>query len=115
MNLISRRPQTVQQLSKDLPEVASPTLYHHLNLLVKAGILEVVKTEQKRGTYEKTYALVQGNAVLSKDELAEATHEDLMRFFQVFVGGLIGILPSICSRRKIRTIAIWGCANCRFT
>jgi DNA-binding transcriptional ArsR family regulator len=90
ISALSRNAQTVQQLAKELGDVATPTLYHHLNLLVKAGLVQVVKEEQKRGTYEKTYAVVEGSTVLNVDDLAQTAPDELMRYFQIFVGNLLG-------------------------
>jgi hypothetical protein len=88
--LLGRRAQTVQQLSKELPDVATPTIYHHLNLLMQGQMVQVVKEQQKRGTIEKTYGVVPGAVNLDQDELAQTSHDDLMLSFQIFVSGLLG-------------------------
>jgi DNA-binding transcriptional ArsR family regulator len=90
VSALSRNAQTVQHLAKELRDVATPTLYHHLNLLLKAGLVQVVKEEQKRGTYEKTYALVGGSAMLQGEDLVRASPDELMRYLQLFVGNLLG-------------------------
>ncbi|GHO87364.1 hypothetical protein [Dictyobacter formicarum] len=43
---------------------------------------------------------MKGNAVLSKDELASATREDMMHLFQVFVGGLMGDFAQYLQQKK---------------
>ncbi|GCE31546.1 transcriptional regulator [Dictyobacter alpinus] len=102
IGLISRQAQTTQQLAKQMADVATPTLYHHLNLLVKAEILQVVKEEQKRGTYEKTYALVEGSSVLGTEDLSQMTADELMHMFQLFVSVLIGDYAQYLQQKKDR-------------
>lgn len=82
---------TAKQLATALPDIATTTLYHHLGLLTKAGLLRVVEERLVRGTlHEKTYTLVPGLTMLGAEEMAHASSEQLMRYFQVFVSGLLG-------------------------
>jgi DNA-binding transcriptional ArsR family regulator len=47
-------PQTTKQVAHSLKE--TPTkLYHHVDTLAEAGLLRLVKTQQKRGTTERYY------------------------------------------------------------
>jgi DNA-binding transcriptional ArsR family regulator len=47
-------PQTTKQIAHSLGE--NPTkLYHHVDTLAEAGLLQLVKTQQKRGTTERYY------------------------------------------------------------
>ncbi|GCE14992.1 helix-turn-helix domain-containing protein [Tengunoibacter tsumagoiensis] len=87
---ISRGVQTAQQLGQELPEVATPTLYNHLNLLLKAGLIEIVKEQKKRGTYERTYTLPAEGAVLRPEDLSQIAPEQMMKYFQIFAINMLG-------------------------
>lgn len=52
LNAFAREPKTTKQVSKDL-EIKSNKLYHHVELLMKHGLLRLVETRPKRGTTEK--------------------------------------------------------------
>lgn len=72
-------PQHLQALMPDIPQA---TLYRHLKTLEKGGVLEVVSTQKKRGTLEKTYGLKQAD--MSPEELQQATSDDWQHMFQQF-------------------------------
>ncbi|UHA58283.1 helix-turn-helix domain-containing protein [Metabacillus litoralis] len=55
--LIGSKEYTVQQIAARLTDVPQATLYRHLNKLLEAEVLKVVKENQIRGTVEKIYAL----------------------------------------------------------
>jgi DNA-binding transcriptional ArsR family regulator len=87
---LARRQLTARQLSALLPDIPQATLYHHLGILTRAGLLRVVSERRVRGTVEKVYALAEENASLSPADLANASREDHLRYFTVFVTTLIG-------------------------
>jgi DNA-binding transcriptional ArsR family regulator len=85
------RKLTPKQLSAELKDVAPATLYHHLNLLTEAGITRVVEERLVRGTlHEKVYTLSDASTILSPDEIAGASKDQLMQYFLVFLSKLIG-------------------------
>lgn len=87
---LAGRQLTVRQLSALLPEVPQATLYHHLGILTRAGLLRIVSERPVRGTVEKMYAVADdADAVLSQDDLANASREDHLRYFTVFVATLL--------------------------
>jgi DNA-binding transcriptional ArsR family regulator len=50
----AQSPQTTKQVANTLKE--NPTkLYHHVETLAQAGLLKLVRTQQKRGTTERYY------------------------------------------------------------
>ena len=50
----AQTPQTTKQVANALKE--NPTkLYHHVEILAQAGLLKLVRTQQKRGTTERYY------------------------------------------------------------
>ena len=87
---LARRELTARQLSALLPDVPQATLYHHLGILTRAGLLRVVSEHPVRGTVEKVYAITDDNATLSPADLANASREDHLRYFTVFVAMLLG-------------------------
>jgi hypothetical protein len=86
---LAGRRLTARQLLATLGNVPQATLYHHLGLLVEAGLLQVVEERPVRGTVEKVYAMDQ-SPVLSPADLEHATSEDHLRYFTMFTGALIG-------------------------
>lgn len=57
---LCREARTTKQVAEILGE--SPTkLYHHIDLLEKAGLIRLEETRQKRGTLEKYYRAVAGS------------------------------------------------------
>ena len=86
---LARRQLTAAQLSELLPDVPQATLYHHLGILTRAGLLRVVSERPVRGTVEKLYALADDNALLSPADLAHASREDHLRYFTIFVATLL--------------------------
>lgn len=82
---------TPKQLAAELKDVAPATLYHHLNLLTDAGITRVVEERLVRGTlHEKVYTLSDASELLSLDEVAHASKDELRQSFLAFVSKLIG-------------------------
>lgn len=54
LECFSAAPTTTKQVANQLGE--NPTkLYHHVGKLLKAGLIELVKTKQNRGTVERYY------------------------------------------------------------
>ena len=88
---LNDRKLTPKQLAAELKDVAPATLYHHLNLLTDAGITRVVKERLVRGTLrEKVYTLSDASTILSPDQIAGASKDELLQYFLVFVSKLIG-------------------------
>lgn len=92
---------TAQQLGQALPDVPRATLYRHLNTLLKAGALGVVEERPARGAVEKVYALTVRGATLSATEIANASREDLMRYFTIFVGTLLADYARYLRREQV--------------
>lgn len=86
---LARRELTARQLSELLPDVPQATLYHHLGILTRADLLRVVSERQVRGAVEKRYALAEDNITLSPAELANASRDDHLRYFTIFVTTLL--------------------------
>jgi DNA-binding transcriptional ArsR family regulator len=90
LTALARRQLTARQLGELLPDVPQATLYSHLGLLTKAGLLRVVSERKVRGAVEKVYAISDENASLSQVDLANASPDDHLHYFTIFVATLIG-------------------------
>lgn len=86
---LARRELTPRQLSTLLPDIPQATLYHHLGILRRAGLLRVVSERQVRGAIEKRYALNEEQSMLRPEDLARASREDHLRYFTIFLAMLL--------------------------
>jgi hypothetical protein len=68
-----------------LPEVPTTTLYRHVGVLVKAGVLLVVEERRVRGAVERTYEL---NTAAADSDNATLDRDRLRTMFTVFIAGL---------------------------
>ena len=87
--LAGGRHRSAGELADELPDVPQATLYRHIRTLADAGVLAVVEERPARGTPQRVYALVDGAGDVSVEDLARATREDHLRYFTVFLSGLL--------------------------
>ncbi|MEU7845340.1 helix-turn-helix domain-containing protein [Micromonospora sp. NPDC049114] len=92
---------TTQGLLELLPDVPQATMYRHLAILVKAGLVEVVDERRVRGTVERVYALPAHGATLDPAALATATPEDHARYFTAFMSSLLSEFSRYLTRERI--------------
>ncbi len=83
------RALTTSQLSSELADVPTGSLYRHVGLLAREGVLQVVAEQRVRGAVERTYVLRTAAAQIQPGELAAMTHEDHARAFMAFTAGLL--------------------------
>ena len=83
------RALTTTQLAAELGDVPAGSLYRHVGLLTRAGLLQVVAEHRIRGTVERTYALRLAAARLHPGEAAAMTPEEHSRAFKAYVAGLL--------------------------
>lgn len=83
------RALTTGQLAADLGDVPPGSLYRHVSLLVKAGVLQVVAERRVRAVTERTYTLRTAAARLDPGELASMQPEELRQVFMAYVAGLL--------------------------
>jgi DNA-binding transcriptional ArsR family regulator len=84
LEAFSHKPVTTKQVAEEIGE--PPTrLYHHVNLLRRAGLIELIKTRKKRGTTEKYYRTVADKFVVdgSLFEIKSTGKETLSRMQEV--------------------------------
>jgi hypothetical protein len=83
------RSLTTTQLAAELDDIPVGSLYRHVGLLAKAGVLHVVAEQRVRGAVERTYVLRAAAAQINPDEVAAMTPEDHRHAFMAFVAGLL--------------------------
>ena len=87
--LIGKKELNVQQIQARLTEVPQATLYRHLNKLLEADIIQVVKENQIRGTVEKIYALNEHTQSTTEDYQKLSSDEHL-HLFLTFMTHVLG-------------------------
>ena len=83
------RALTTSGLAAELDDVPSGSLYRHVALLTRAGVLQVVAERRVRGAVERTYTLRQYAARISPGEARAMSAEEHGRSFMVYVAGML--------------------------
>ena len=83
------RALTTSQLAAELDDVPAGSLYRHVALLTRAGLLQVVAEQRVRGAVERTYTLRLLAAQIQPDEAGAMTPEEHAAAFTAFVAGLL--------------------------
>lgn len=83
------RPMTAAGLLAELPDVAPATLYRHLNVLVRSGVLRVVGEQPKRGGLERSFTLHEPAAHIDDAAARELSPADHTRGFASFTAHLL--------------------------
>jgi hypothetical protein len=84
------RALTTGQIALELPDVPAGSLYRHVALLTKAGVLQVVAERQVRGSIERTYTIRQAATRIGATEAAAMSPAEHRQAFTAFVAGLLG-------------------------
>jgi hypothetical protein len=83
------RALTTSQIAAELDDVPAGSLYRHVALLTKAGVLQVVAERRVRGAVERTYTLRLVAAQIQPGEIAAMTPEEHAQAFMAYVAGLL--------------------------
>jgi len=83
------RALTTAQLAAELDDVPPGSLYRHIGLLTKAGVLQVVAERRVRGAVERTYTLRIFAAQIQPDEARAMTLDEHAQAFLAYVAGLL--------------------------
>lgn len=83
------RALTTAQLAAELDDVPTGSLYRHVALLTRAGVLQVVAERRVRGAVERTYTLRLFAARIGPDEAAAMTSEQHAHAFMAYVAGML--------------------------
>jgi len=84
------RALTTSQLAAELDDVPAGSLYRHVALLTKGGILQVVAERRVRGTVERTYTLRLAAAQILPGEARAMTFDEHAQAFMAYIAGLMG-------------------------
>jgi hypothetical protein len=95
------RALTTSALATELADVPATSLYRHVARLVDAGVLAVVAERRVRGALERTYVLRASAALITPDQLATMSADDLRQAFMAFVAGLLGDADRYLARGDI--------------
>ena len=95
------RALTTSELAAELADVPPASLYRHVALLVKVGVLAVVAERRVRGAMERTYVLRLTAAAIGLDEVAAMSADDHRQAFMTFVAGLLGDFDRYLARGDI--------------
>jgi hypothetical protein len=83
------RALTTTALAAELDDVPAGSLYRHVALLTKAGVLQVVAERRVRGAVERTYTLRLYAAQIGPGEVAAMTPAEHAHAFMTYVAGLL--------------------------
>jgi hypothetical protein len=89
-SFLGDRALTTSQLAAELDDVPAGSLYRHMALLTKAGILQVVAERRVRGTVERTYTLRMAAAQIQPGEARAMTFDEHAQAFMAYIAGLMG-------------------------
>lgn len=95
------RALTTAQLRSELPDVPPASLYRHVAVLAKAGVLSVAAERRVRGAVERTYVLRLAAATIGLDEIQAMSPEDHRQAFMAYVAGLLGDFDRYLSREDM--------------
>jgi len=83
------RALTTGQLASELGDVPAGSLYRHVAMLTKAGVLQVVGERRVRAVVERTYMLRILAAQIQPDEVAAMTPTQHLQAFVAYVAGML--------------------------
>jgi DNA-binding transcriptional ArsR family regulator len=95
---LSSAPLTAAQLGERLPDVPPATLYRHLGILRRGGVIVVSDERRVRGATERRYTLPDGAALISPDDLARMPPDEHLRLVAGFAASLLGEFARYLSR-----------------
>jgi len=102
LRLLSRKPMTETQLSKELG-ITKAAVGYHLHLLMKAGLIDISRIEaEKHGILQKYYTTMASLFIVDPEKIPE----DAKRYFlQVQIEHLLGILSVFKLRHQLSKIS----------
>ncbi len=83
------RPLTTAQLIAELDDLPPGSVYRHVALLAKAGVLQVVAERRVRAAVERTYMLRPRAAQIGAAEAAAMTVDEHAAAFTAYVAGML--------------------------
>ena len=95
------RTLTTTQLCDRLPDVSKASVYRHVAILAKAGLLELDSEQQIRGAVERTYRLHDRRAIIDPERSAAATPDDHRAMFTVAMTTLMAEYNAYLDREEV--------------
>lgn len=95
------RALTTAQLAAELDDVPAGSIYRHVALLTRAGVLEVVAERRVRGTVERTYTLRLAAARIRPEDAAVMTADEHAQAFLTFVVGTLADFDRYLARGDV--------------
>jgi hypothetical protein len=95
------RALTTSALAAELADVPPASLYRQVARLVDAGVLAVVAQRRVRGALQRTYVLRVSAALITPDQIATMSTDDMRRAFIAFVAGLLGDVDRYLARPDV--------------
>lgn len=89
---------TAQQIGEQLEGIPQATMYRHLNKLLEAGIVEVVKENRVRGTVEKVFSISAKTMEKAGQQVLSASPQEQMNYFFSFLMTLFSEFQRYISR-----------------
>ena len=86
---LSDRCLSTKQVAHSLSDISQASVYRHMHILWKAGVLKLVEEVPVRGVIERFFAFSHEDTMLSHEETEQATADDYLRYFHVFVNSLL--------------------------
>src|SRR5699024_11772868 len=87
-------PREMLNIIEDVPQA---TLYRHIQVLLDAGIIRVLKEKKVRSVSEKYYTLNEDEALLSSDEWNEASVDEKINYYSYYQLSLLNQYKSYLS------------------
>jgi DNA-binding transcriptional ArsR family regulator len=83
------RQLTTSAVAGELEDVPAASVYRHIALLARAGVLDVVSERRVRGAVERTYALHLATARIDPAEVARMSPQEHGQAFMAYVAGML--------------------------
>ena len=93
---------TTRELCSRLTEISQATVYRHVGMLMKGGILEVDGEEQVRGAVERRYRLREDRARIAAEVGKAMSREDHRRAFGGAMAALIAEFNAYIGRKDAK-------------
>jgi DNA-binding transcriptional ArsR family regulator len=96
---------TTSDLCARLPDVPKTTVYRHVSLLARAGLLEVEGEQRVHGAVERRYRMRRDRAVIDQDAAASMSLEDHRRGFAAAMAALLAEFNAYLDREHANPAA----------
>lgn len=75
---------TTRQIAEAIPDIPAPTLYRHINALLKEGALLVKEERKVRGSLERLLSVNKESFSAAENNIADLSYQFLMGIFMRF-------------------------------